>query len=124
MVTFYEDQLIRAIRTKIAPDVMTALRNADSMELHCPRNSVNVPLMAGVDVAYEKDLAAFCVIATIRDKDKDKWLGGKQFFSTVDIGRAHDKAAIIEYLFDDAKKQMLLALSRGEFDGMIGKFRP
>lgn len=121
---FYEDQLIQAIRRFIAPDVMTALQHATSMALDCPRNSVQVPLQAGVEVAYDKDLAAFIVTATIADKDKDKWLGGKQFFSTIDIAKSRDKAAIIEYLFDEAKKQMLHALAQGEFKQILGKHKP
>lgn len=116
---FYEEQLIRAIRTFIAPDVMTALRSATSLEMISPTNSVRVPLQAGVDVAYEKGFAAFCVTATIRDADKDRWLGGKSFFSTIDISRARDKAAIIEHMFDEAKKQMLAALAAGELDRIL-----
>lgn len=87
---FYEDQLAAAIRRHIAPDVMTRLRDADSMEIHCPTNSVRVPLQAGVDIAYEQGMAAFCVTATIRDKDKDKWLGGKQYLSTIDLAKTSD----------------------------------
>lgn len=116
---FYEDQLVRAIRRKIAPDVMTALRDADSMEFYYPMNSVNVPLQADVKVAYDKKMAAFCVTATICDKEKDKWLGGKQYFSTIDIAKASDKAALIEYLFDESKKQLLNALAQGEFEKML-----
>lgn len=121
---FYEEQLTRSIRRHIAPDVMTALRQADPMEFHCPRTSVNVALQAGVDVAYDKGLAAFCVTATIRDADKDKWLGGKQYFSTVDLAKTSDKAAIIEYLFEEAKRQMLHALAQGELKTILGKVKP
>lgn len=116
---FYEDQLAGAIRRFIAPDVMTALRDADSIEIHCPTNSIRVPLQAGVGIAFDRNMAAFCVTATICDKDKDKWLGGKQYFSTIDIAKASDKAAIIEYLFDEAKKQMLYALAQGEFKEIL-----
>lgn len=121
---FYEDQLAAAIRRHIAPDVMAALRDASNMELYSPANSVRVPLQAGVDVAYDKGLAAFCVTATIRDADKDKWLGGKQFFSTIDIAHTSDKAAIIEYLFDEAKKQMLHALAQDEFKYILARQKP
>lgn len=124
MSMFYDDQLVRAIRNFIAPDVMTALQQATGMELVSPSQFVRVPLQAGVDVAYNKKMAAFSVEATIRDVDVDKWLGGRSYFSTTDFIRASDKAAIIEYLFDNAKKQMLDALAKGELDRLIKGKKP
>jgi hypothetical protein len=121
MSNFYEEQLIQAIRRKITPDIMTALRDATAEEFQRPMASVQVPLWAGVDVAFNKSLAAFCVTSTIRDVDVDKWLGGKQLFSTREISRACDKASVIEYLFDEAKKQMLSALAKGELEHLLGE---
>lgn len=116
---FFDDQLVRAIRNYIAPDVMTALQQATGLQLACPMETVRVPLQAGVTVAYNKGLAAFSVDATIRDADVHKWLGGRSYFSTTEFMAASDKAKMIEYLFDLAKKQMLDALAQGEFDRLL-----
>jgi hypothetical protein len=91
---FYDEEIVRALRRKFAPDIMTALQAADSMELHSPRTSVNVPLVAGVTVFHDKDLAAFIVRAELRDRDKDKWLGGEQLFSTRDLAMTRDKCVV------------------------------
>ena len=77
---FYDEEIVKALRRKFAPNIMTALQDADAMELHSPRTSVNVPLVAGVTVFHEKNLAAFIVRAELRDRDKDRWLGGEQLF--------------------------------------------
>jgi hypothetical protein len=44
---FYDEEILRALRRKFASDIMTALRDADAMELHPPTTSVNVPLARG-----------------------------------------------------------------------------
>lgn len=58
---FYDEEIVRALRRKFAPDIMTALRDADAMELHSPGTGVDVPLVAGVTVFHEKNLGAFIV---------------------------------------------------------------
>jgi hypothetical protein len=116
---FYDEEITKALRRKFAPDIMIALQDATGMELLAPRNSVNVPLVAGVTVFHEKDLAAFIVRATLHDRDKDKWLGGEQLFSTRELKSARDKAEYISYCFDQAKAQMIRALIDGELNEIL-----
>lgn len=116
---YYDEEIIRALRRKFAPDIMTALRDATSMELNSPMTSVKVPLVAGVTVIHEKNLAAFIVRAELRDRDKDRWLGGEQLFSTRELASARDKVEYISYCFDRAKAQMIRALVDGELKGIL-----
>lgn len=115
----YDDILTQAIKRRFAPNFCDAMRDATTMDFVGKRASVNLPLRADVEVVYEKDLAAFIVTGTILDRDKDKWFGGKQLFSTREFAGAKDKAAMIEYLFDESKKQFLRALADGELDSIL-----
>ena len=115
----YDETMIAAIKRRFAPDFCTAMQNATGMDFVGKRASVNLPLRADVEVIYEKDLAAFIVTGTILDRDKDKWLGGKQLFSTRELAGARDKAEVISYLFDEAKKQFLRALADSELDAIL-----
>lgn len=117
----YDDELVRAIRRKIAPDEMAALRYAAPLGLHSPRQFVELPLRADVKVAFDKGLAAFCVDATIRDLDPKRWLSARQYFSTREIVRSSDRAAVIEYLFDGMKGQFARHLAESELEKLINK---
>jgi hypothetical protein len=116
---FYDEEIVKALRRKFAPDIMTALRDATGIELISPKNSVNVPVVAGVTVFHEKGLAAFIVRAEIRDRDKERWLGGEQLFSTRELKSARDKAEYISYCFDQAKAQLIRALVDGELKEIL-----
>src|SRR5437762_3468148 len=102
---FYDEEILKSLGRKFAPDIMTALQDATGMELVAPKQSVNVPLVAGVTVFHEKNLAAFIVRTEIRDRHKDRWLGGEQLFSTRELKSARDKAEYISYCFDQVKAQ-------------------
>jgi hypothetical protein len=115
----YDDELIRALRRKFAPDIMTAIRDASTMELIAPSRSVNVPLQADAAVSYEKDLAAFIVKGTIRGSFRDKWMGSECLFSTREMESARDKAEVINYLFESAKDQFIRALVDGELKKIL-----
>lgn len=115
----YDDALTAAIKRRFAPDFVSALQTADAMTLSGRKMFVNVPLRADVEVIYDKGLAAFIVTGTLSSKDKDKWLGGRQLFSTYNFTGAKDRAQIISYLFDSTKEQFLRALADGEIDELL-----
>lgn len=120
----YPDYLVRAIRRKFAPDIMTALRDADPMTLCEPNGSVNVPLRAGVGVIYRKELAAFIIDATIKGFKHAEGVRfdnicGRQLFSTRELVEAKDKVAIIEYLFDQAKRHFIEKLVNDELEYIL-----
>lgn len=117
---FYDDELTRAIKTKFAPDIRMALRDAPNMDFIRPSMQVNVPLRADVAVIYEKDLAAFAVRGRIVNAGADKnWLSGQAYFSTEQISTARDKVAIVEYLFNEARDQMIRAILNKELDSIL-----
>lgn len=117
----FDDELIRAIRRKIAPDEMTALRDADVATLLAPMDRVVVPLRADVKVAAERGLADFCIDATLRGDDPGNWLSGRQYFSTRILVSARDRAALVEYVFDKAKRDFIRALADGELKRLLGE---
>lgn len=118
---FYEDRLMAAIRRYVADDVMIALRDAEPMTLMYPVKKVIVPLCATVQAAWDKDLARFVIDARVKNTNNDEWLNGRSIFSDRELSKAKDRASLIEYCFDMAKKEMLDALANGEFDRIIKK---
>lgn len=116
----YEDEMIRAIRRRFAPDIMTTLRDASVTEFSAPLNRVTLPLMASTKLLYDKDLAAFQVDGSVKDVDSDNCLMARQYFSSMEIRDAKDKAAIINYLFDGLKHMFTDAIVNKELDKLLG----
>ncbi|WP_020469630.1 hypothetical protein [Zavarzinella formosa] len=116
----YDDELVRAIRRKFAPDLMTALRDSDDpLGLSSSMNSVRVPLRADVRVLFEKDLAAFVVRGRVHNVAKDAFDHTDCLFATQTLGSERDRAAAIEYVFEEAKRGMLRSLASGELDAIL-----
>ena len=115
---FKFDALERAIRRHIAPDVASAMHDADNIELMSPRRFIDIPLQADCLVAHEKGLAAFVITASIFDKKKG-WLGGRAIFTNKEFASATDQAKAIEYVFESAKQKMLHMLAEGELERII-----
>ena len=117
----YDEMLIRAIRHRIAPDIMTTMRDCDVTELNFPRNSVQVPLRADVNVLYDKGLSAFTIQGFIHDMDSESCLMGRSVFSTREFTDARDKASVLHHLFAKLERQFLEELSRKHSDSLFNR---
>lgn len=114
----YTDEITRAIYRRFAPDLAAVLSQTDVMEMQYPSESVRVPLVAGVEVFYKNDLAAFAVRGKLRDP-KRHWLCGEMIYSTRLIDSAHDRAMAITHCFEESKAQMIRAVVDGELTDIL-----
>ena len=107
----YQEELVRAVINKLAPDIHKALRDCDSYTLTLPHNSsIKIPLIANVSVAYNKGQAAFCVRGEFRGLDvKDvkssEVICSQSMFSDMDLRKCSDASVMLDHLFDKLKHQ-------------------
>lgn len=112
----FDDEMIRAIKYRLAPALRDVLRDTDFIELINPTTSIKLPVQATVMLTYSKNLAAFRLRGRFLSKDKDnkEFECGEQFFSTRDIVHARDKFDLIDYLFDEIKNRFKREIIEGE----------
>lgn len=116
----FDDQMIRAIRNKFAPDMMTALKDASLVELQYPKRSINVPLFAGADIVYDKGLGSFTIEGKVKYTNKDEFVMARQVFSTRELMDSRESSEIINYLFDRLKYDFTEALVEGKLNKILG----
>lgn len=116
------DRLFTAFKTRFAPTIADALKYASGFNLSSPdAKSITLPLQADVQVAYEKDMARFIIKGSYRASN----INGKgalfveSYFGDKEILSVHDPEAYIEYVFENAKHQMLRMLSEGQLDELL-----
>lgn len=116
----YFEALYRAIHRKIAPDMRTALMHCDKTALMtATHREIKIPLLADVSVAWDNGCADFIIQGKVFDEKNNQYYHVESIFSSREISRAHDKAAIIEHLFDEVKRTFLIKIAEGKLEELL-----
>lgn len=116
----YNEEFVRAIRNKFAPDIRTVLADMPRMDFSRHMNLVTISTQADAKFVYDKGLAAFVIEGRVYDPNPDNWLAIRQYFSTRELTSARDKSEVIKHLFDQVKSEFINALANKELDEILG----
>lgn len=117
------EEMNRLIRNKFAPDIADCLRAAEVPYLLVgDMNSIRVPLLATPKLIYDKGFGDFVVTASLRENDAQPFNCTKSVFSTRELLKVTDKAAFVEYIFEQLKRDFLKRLAMGEIEKQIAEY--